>query len=482
MLFNSYIFILLFLPLCILGYFGLNWIKKTEFAQAFLLGMSLWFYGFYNPWYVLIIIASVLLNYLVYRFIQKYRSKAKLFMVLGVAVNVGILGYFKYMDFFIENVNAVFKSNISLLGIALPLGISFFTFQQISFVVDAYKGEVPDYGFLDYACFVTFFPQLIAGPIVTHDELVPQFMDSSKKKIDWDNFGKGLFIFTLGLAKKVLLADTLGIAVEYGYAIPGSINSTEAIIVMLSYTLQIYFDFSGYCDMALGIGKMLNIDLPVNFNSPYKAVTITEFWDRWHMTLTRFLTKYIYIPLGGNRKGKVRTCINVGLVFLISGLWHGADWTFVFWGAIHGLFMIIARITKKVYEKIPKIINWFITFLFVNVAWVFFRADSFDEAKLLFSSMFAGNFGRVNPNFLESFRRIEFKKILSMVNLEDRFPEITMWGMLAVALIIALLGKNSKNMMDKFKPSALNWILVVFLFVWSVFSLTGMSTFLYFNF
>ncbi len=482
MLFNSYIFILLFLPLCILGYFGLNRIKKTGLAQVFLLGMSLWFYGFFNPWYVLIIIASVLINYLVYKFIQKYRSKAKLFMVPGVVVNVGILGYFKYMDFFIENVNAVFKSNISLLGIALPLGISFFTFQQISFVVDAYKGEVPDYGFLDYACFVTFFPQLIAGPIVTHDELVPQFMDSSKKKIDWDNFGKGLFIFTLGLAKKVLLADTLGIAVEYGYTIPGSINSTEAIIVMLSYTLQIYFDFSGYCDMAIGIGKMLNIDLPVNFKSPYKAVTITEFWDRWHMTLTRFLTKYIYIPLGGNRKGKVRTCINVGLVFLISGLWHGADWTFVFWGAIHGLFMIIARITKKVYEKIPKIINWVITFLFVNVAWVFFRADSFAEAKLLFSSMFAGNFGRVNPNFLESFRRIEFKKILSMVNLEDRFPEITMWGMLVVALIIALLGKNSKNMMDKFKPSALNWILVVFLFVWSVFSLTGMSTFLYFNF
>lgn len=484
MLFNSFVFILLFMPLVIIGYFGFNKFGKYRLAEGFLLVMSLWFYGYFNPWYVLIIISSVLINFFAYKKITASAGTkvSKTFMIAAVVINVGILGYFKYMDFFIGNVNSVFRTNLPLLNIALPLGISFFTFQQISFVVDSYKGEVPKYDILDYACFVTFFPQLIAGPIVTHNELVPQFMDKAKKKIDWDNFGRGLYIFALGLAKKVIIADTFGLAVEYGYAVFDTLNSTEALVVILGYTLQIYFDFSGYCDMAIGAAKMLNMDLPLNFNSPYKAVTINEFWDRWHMTLTRFLTKYIYIPLGGSRKGKKRTLINVMIVFLVSGLWHGADWTFVFWGAIHGLFMVIARLTKRVYEKIPKIINWFITFVFVNIAWVFFRAESFVQANTVLKKLFAFNFGKVGDNMLAGFRRVEYKKVLAFIHLEDRFHYVTMWGLFAIAMVIALFGKNSYEQMKSDKAWGIKWVVALFLFVWCVFSLTGMSTFLYFNF
>ena len=209
--------------------------------------------------------------------------------------------------------------------------------------------------------FVTFFPQLVAGPIVLHSEIVPQFADKKKKKLNADNFAKGIMAFSFGLAKKVLIADTLGKVVNWGYLDVGALDRTNAIIVILCYTLQIYFDFSGYCDMATGIGKMFNIDLPMNFNSPYRAVTILDFWNRWHMTLTRFFTRYVYIPLGGNRKGKLRTYINVFIVFTVSGIWHGANWTFIVWGMVHGLFNIFTRIFKKYIDKLPKFINWFIS-------------------------------------------------------------------------------------------------------------------------
>lgn len=253
MLFNSYIFILLFLPLCIVGYFALNHFQQYTLGQLFLLGMSLWFYGYFNVSYLLIIIASILINYGAYMLIEKFRGKpaCKGVMAAGVVINVGILFYFKYMDFFIGNVNALFRTNLSFLNIALPLGISFFTFQQISFIVDAYRGELPKYNLLYYASFVTFFPQLVAGPIVTHDELIPQFLDGEKKKLDTDNLAKGMYIFVLGLAKKVLLADKFGGAVTYGFTTLEQLNSVSALIVMLSYTIQIYFDFSGYCDMAV---------------------------------------------------------------------------------------------------------------------------------------------------------------------------------------------------------------------------------------
>lgn len=354
MLFNSYVFIFLFFPLCMVGYFGLNKLKWYNLAQLFLLGMSLWFYGFFNPSYLPIILVSMVFNYGATYVMGKTENKVlkKAELIFAILANIGVLFYFKYYDFFIGNINVLFKTDFTLKNILLPLGISFFTFQQVSYVVDAYRGEVQQYNFLQYASFVVYFPQLIAGPIVTHDELIPQFGDLNKKRFNWDNFSKGAFMFALGLAKKVLIADTFGIAANWGFANIASLDSTNAILTTLAYTVQIYFDFSGYCDMAIGIGQMMNLELPVNFDSPYKALTITEFWSRWHKTLTRFFTRYIYIPLGGNRKGKARTYINTMIVFLTSGLWHGANWTFILWGVIHGAFMVVTRHWKKWFEQL----------------------------------------------------------------------------------------------------------------------------------
>lgn len=483
MLFNSYIFVLLFLPLCLVGYFTLNHFKKYSLAHGFLFGMSLWFYAYFNISYLLIILLSIVLNYGLYLLIEKLRGTkgCKIAMLVAVLANVGILIYFKYMDFFISNINAVFGTSIGLLHITLPLGISFFTFQQISFIVDAYRGEIPNYSFLQYACFVAYFPQLIAGPIVTHDELVPQLLDESKKKFNSDNFAQGLYMFTFGLAKKVLLADTFGDIVAYGFTTLNQLSSITALIVMLSYTIQIYFDFSGYCDMAIGIGKMMNIDLPLNFNSPYKALTITEFWDRWHMTLTRFFTKYVYIPLGGSRKGNIRTYVNIMIVFLASGFWHGASWNFVFWGLCHGIFMVITRAFKSFFDKLHPVFNWVLTFSFVNVMWVFFRAETFSQAVTLLKTLVSWNFS-FDSLFIEMFRLAELKKVLSIFRIEDRYPAFLITAFFLVAFVLILGCSNAYEKMKKFKPTLFNWIITIFLFTWCVFSFAGISEFLYFNF
>lgn len=488
MLFNSYIFILVFLPLCLAGYFLLNRLKFFTLAQCFLLGMSLWFYGYFNWGYLRIMIASILINYLTYLAIRYFQNVGKMRMkklvfIAGELINVGILIYFKYMDFFIRTFNRIADTNLPLLEIVLPLGISFFTFQQISFVVDAYRGEVPDYNLLEYACFVSFFSQLIAGPIVTHDELVPQFRDMSKKHIIWENLSRGIYIFVLGLSKKVLLADVFGQAANFGFENVSRLDATNAILTMLAYTLQIYFDFSGYCDMAIGTGKMLNIDIPLNFNSPYKALTITEFWDRWHMTLTRFFTKYVYIPLGGNRKGELRTYLNVFIVFFISGFWHGAGFAFIFWGVCHGLFSIITRKYRRFFKQMHPALNWIITFGFVNVMWVFFRAPSLRTAVRLLNRIAIFRFGPINGTVLSYFKLPEIEFILSRLpQIERIYPYFTLMIFFAFALYIVLGCKNTYEKMQAFKPSVLNLSLTAFLAVWCIFSFTGESTFLYFNF
>ena len=487
MLFNSYIFILLFIPLCLLGYFLLNRIKLFVPAQFFLFGMSLWFYGYFNYRYLLIIIVSIFINYGLYVFIGKFRAQKKAlpFLIAGIVFNLGILGFFKYTDFFIDTINQVFKSNIPLLKIVLPLGISFFTFQQISFIVDTYKGNVGKYKFIYYASFVAFFPQLIAGPIVTHDELINQFTDESKKRLDFDNLTKGIFMFTIGLSKKVLIADVLGAIVNYGYVASERLNSASAWLVILCYTLQIYFDFSGYCDMAVGLGKMFNIDIPMNFNSPYKSKSINEFWDRWHMTLTRFFTRYIYIPLGGNRKGEARTYLNIFIVFFLSGLWHGAGWNFILWGVMHGIFCIITRFISKRCKNVPKplgYVGWIITFIFVNITWVFFRAENIPAALDILKTAFSFKFAPIDPIIINAFRTPELIQLMAFADIELKFPNIIPWGFMIVSTVIALFLPNSKKMFDNFKPNAITLLFTIVFFVWSFISLSGVSTFLYFNF
>ena len=484
MLFNSYIFILLFLPLCIGGYYIFNHFKKYFLGQLFLLGMSLWFYGYFNVSYLFIMLASVIINYIVYMMLNKLKKTIprKLVLIMGILINLGMLIYFKYMDFFITNTNSIFHTQFNTLNIVLPLGISFFTFQQLSFVIDAYRREVPKYNFINYACFVTFFPQLVAGPIVTHDELVPQFADIKKKSINWENLTKGIYIFALGLAKKVLLADTFGNAVNWGYNHLTILDTTNSIIVVLAYTFQIYFDFSGYCDMAIGIGKMLNIDLPINFNSPYKALTITEFWSRWHMTLTRFFTKYIYIPLGGNRKGTNRTYINILIVFLLSGFWHGANWTFVFWGACHGIFSVITRKFKNFFEKMHPVLSWTITFIFINIMWIFFRVESFSKALSVLKKIAILDFGKINTDLLSFFKLTELEFFIQKTFLENKLPYITLAAFFTIAFLLILGSENTYEKMEKFKTKTFNVCMIALLLVWCIFSFSGISTFLYFNF
>ena len=482
MLFNSYVFIFLLLPISLLAWYLLNHFKKYDLAKAALILSSLVFYAYFHFSYLFILSGSIIVNYFIglmlhSDFSQKTR---KLIVVLGVLINLGVLGYFKYFDFFLENINFIFKTDISLLGIALPLGISFFTFQQVSYVVDCYKGTVPRYKFIDYAIFVSFFPQLVAGPIVLHSEMVPQFEDLSIKRFSAEKFSRGITAFSFGLAKKVLLADSLGIIVNYGFSNASSLSSLQAGISILAYTLQIYFDFSGYCDMASGIAGMFGMELPVNFDSPYKALNIVDFWKRWHKTLTRFFTQYVYIPLGGNRKGKVRTYVNIFIVFLVSGIWHGAGYTFIVWGILHGLANIFCRIFKKPLEKIPKAINWLMCFVFLNLTWVIFRADSLSQASTIFKRLFSGGTAisadlikALNPNILYN--------LLSNLSIPNA-PVVYMAILIIGCLILATLFKNTQQKVAEFKADIKTFVVVTVLLSVSILSLAGVSTFLYFDF
>jgi D-alanyl-lipoteichoic acid acyltransferase DltB (MBOAT superfamily) len=335
----------------------------------------------------------MLFNYTLGRELSKERQgrehlSPKLLLAFGVAANLSLLGYFKYADFFIENINVLFGVDIPLLHLALPLAISFYTFQQIAYLVDSYRKETKEYDFLNYAVFVTFFPQLIAGPIVHHSEMMPQFAQLKNKVMRTGNIALGIFIFSIGLFKKVVIADSFAVWATYGFDTAYSLNMLEAWMTSLSYTFQLYFDFSGYTDMAIGIALLFNIKLPINFDSPYKATDIQDFWRRWHITLSRFLKDYIYIPLGGNRKGELRTYTNLFTTFLLGGIWHGAGWTFVLWGGLHGAALVIHRIWQKIGFRLPVVLAWFITFNFINIAWVFFRALNFDDALKVLQGMF----------------------------------------------------------------------------------------------
>ncbi|MBE5859899.1 MAG: MBOAT family protein [Butyrivibrio sp.] len=505
MQFNSYIFILCFLPIALLGYFGLHNINKKNAAQWFLLIMSLWFYGYFNPSYLIIICASIVINYVLYRGMDAGKMPKKVLLSLGLIFNIGLIFYFKYYDFFLENINALVKTDFVLRHITLPLGISFFTFQQISFIVDAYRGEVRDYSFLEYALFVSFFPQLVAGPIVLHKELIPEFRNKEKYRPSFDNLSRGLMIFSRGLAKKMLIADMFGGAVDFGInqasvvAVgEGALTRPEIIILMLSYTFQIYFDFSGYSDMATGLGKMFNFDIPMNFNSPYKALSIADFWKRWHMTLTRFLTTYVYIPLGGNRKGKVRTYINTMIVFLVSGIWHGANWTFILWGVLHGIGQCINKLFHNVWRSgcgfleksmagklLSKLLGafaWVITFAFLNVTWLLFRADSVTMWLQILKRLTVLNLD-IREDMLEPFRIPKFSYLLSALSLpssDGAALRISCALAMAFALIICLCCKN--NYEREYKLNIRNMLFTVALLFMCIISMSSISTFLYFNF
>ncbi|MDE7184381.1 MAG: MBOAT family protein [Lachnospiraceae bacterium] len=488
MLFNSYIFVFLFLPLVVMGYYGLHHFGWQRAALGYLTMMSMVFYGYNSMAYLAMLIVSILVNFFLVRFMGAKSGRVwqrRAALLLGLLYNLGILFYFKYYDFFIENVNAAFKTDYRFLRLALPLGISFYTFQQISYVIDAYRGDCERYSFLEYAAYVSFFPQLIAGPIVYHDELIPQLRAEENHHIQFENLSKGIYAFALGMAKKVLVADTLSKVVTAGYADVEALNSVSTMLVMVCYSLQIYFDFSGYCDMAYGIGFLFNVTLPINFNSPYKAASIREFWDRWHMTLTRFFTKYIYIPLGGSRRGTARTYFNVMVVFLVSGIWHGANWTFILWGVVNGFGNLFDRVFGRVLMKIPRLIRVFFTFCFCSIAWSMFRAQSLKQGFLMIKNLGVAGDGRVYGPLTEVFDKLVEVKLLGWMGL-DPLIQACPWLMPAVfaaVLVCACLWMRSTQ--DKAADGRYGIrriVTTVGLLIWSILSLSEVSEFLYFNF
>lgn len=481
MLFNSLVFIFLFLPVSVIVYFYLTQKRLILGSKLWLVATSLFFYSYWNINYLPIILISMSFNFFIGSAITKNEIKTRInkkaFLIFGILANIMMLGYYKYADFFIDNFNIITQNNYELLHILLPLAISFFTFQQIAYLVDSYHGMTKEYDFLTYALFVTFFPQLIAGPIVHHKELIPQFAKTSNLARNYKNIASGIFIFVIGLFKKVVIADTLAQVATKGFDLSTTLNMAEAWITSLAYTMQIYYDFSGYCDMAIGIGLMFNIKLPINFNSPYKATNIQDFWKRWHMTLSRFLRDYIYIPLGGNRKGVMREYLNLFAVFVIGGFWHGAAWGFIVWGVLHGTATVIHKLWKITSWHINKYLAWFITFNFVNITWVFFRAKNFDDAKKVLSAMFDLN----SLMALESYRT---KIMLAGLDVRSN-----MLNLLLLAIFIATLLPNSLHLLERFnvKNKTLSYVYgvslgTILLILTAKIIIVPYTEFIYFNF
>ena len=494
MLFNSYEFIFAYLPITFFVYFYLNKKRLTEAGKGFLVFSSLFFYSWWNIAYLPLILSSMLFNYVIGNTLAKIKDNdsakkkrkkisRKGILTLGIVSNLALLGYFKYTDFLVENINLVFDSSMPLVDLVLPLAISFFTFQQIAYLVDSYRRETHEYDFLNYAIFVTFFPQLIAGPIVHHKEMMPQFSNVRTKVINYRNITLGLFIFSIGLFKKVVIADTFSVWANAGFDTAVTLNLFEAWATSLSYTFQLYFDFSGYTDMAIGVALLLNIKLPTNFNSPYKATDIQDFWRRWHITLSRFLRDYIYIPLGGNRKGDFRTSENLMATFILGGLWHGASWTFVFWGFLHGMALVIHRLWSRLGIKLSTWVAWLITFNFINITWIFFRADEWDDAIRVLKAMVSMDY-IVFPYQLSSKLNIlkqygvKFENIVG--NIQGNTIEIIFW--IPISFCIVLFFNNTSEISYKNTKTYASVVYSFLAFSFAVLSLRNVSEFLYFNF
>lgn len=491
MLFNSYEFIFFFLPITFITYFWLNKKRLTQASKAWMVFASLFFYSWWNIIYLPLILGSILFNFSIGSTISQIENiestlnkkvSRKSILIFGLVSNILLLGYFKYMDFFITNANAVTGSSFSLMHIVLPLGISFFTFTQIAYLIDAYRNEVKEMDYLNYTLFVTFFPHLLAGPILHHKEMMPQFNSLKSKVLNYKNIASGIFLFSIGLFKKVVIADTFAQWANPGFETTHALNFIEAWATSWSYTFQLYFDFSGYTDMALAIALMFNIKLPINFNSPYKAITIQDFWRRWHITLSRFLRDYVYIPLGGNRVGEFRTYSNLFAVFVIGGLWHGASWMFIFWGVLHGSAIVIHRAWQQFGQKMNTALAWFITLNFINITWIFFRAKDWSQAKNILNGMLGYN-GIIFP---EKYAQYFGSHINSLIQFGTVFenihgsPKTTMY--IIGAFILTLIFKNSMEQLHNFKSTHINLLFSLILFTTAVSMMSQVSEFLYFNF
>ncbi|MEM8807149.1 MAG: MBOAT family protein [Cyanobacteria bacterium P01_G01_bin.38] len=498
MLFNSYPFLFIFLPLTLLAFFGLAQLRLPRLSMVALTTASFIFYAYWNPPYLLLLGFSIFINYMLGAVLSSevyLKPFKKGVLVTGIGFNLALIGYYKYAAFLLSSLlpDSIFQAintNLAIDSIFLPLGISFFTFQQITYLADAYQGKAKAYGLLDYSLFVSFFPQLIAGPIVHHSEVIPQFENLKTFFFNHRNFALGIVTFVLGLSKKLLIADNLSPWANLVFDNASDVQFIEAWVGALSYTLQLYFDFSGYSDMAIGLALMFNIRLPINFNSPYKATSITDFWRRWHITLSNFLRDYLYIPLGGSRQGDARRYGNLMVTMLLGGLWHGAGWTFVLWGGLHGFYLSINHFWRKwaVGLTLPRIVGWLLTFGAVVAGWVLFRAATFADATHLLQTMVGLN-GLVVPGEAGGKLAVLTKSGLTLQPWGQLayLPELHNSKVLPIGALIGLIGvcvklPNTQQLVAGLRP---RWYWAMGLGGVStlcLLSLNRVSEFLYFQF
>lgn len=462
MLFNSYEFIFVFLPVTLIVFFAVAKIFGGKFAAAWLVFASIIFYGYWDFRYVPLLIVSIVTNFLVGRKIFNSAARKKFWLIAGIIFNLSLLFYFKYAGFFISNINFFFGRNFFVPEIILPLGISFFTFTQTAFLVDTYRGEVEEYSFVNYCLFVTIFPHLLAGPILYHKDIIPQFKNFGTATFDAKNFSEGLVFFIAGLSKKVVIADNLAPFANLAFANWENLTCADAWLGSTIYTIQLYFDFSGYSEMAIGLGRMINLKLPQNFDSPYQATSIIDFWRRWHMTLSQFVKNYIYIPLGGSRSGQLAKMKNLFLSMLLIGLWHGANWTYIIWGGVHGVLLVINHTWRRFKIELPKFLCWLMTFTCVSSALVIFRSENIFVAKHFLATMY--KFESPELNILKD-------------------GGFEMAGFLIVACGLAFFAKSVPRLVEDFQPKLKCAAVLAVAFVASLLLMVDqISEFLYFQF
>ena len=492
MQFNSLYFILMFLPLVVAAH-HLAGRSSKKAGDLLLLAASLFFYGTQNIWYLVFLAASIAVNYLLCRGIQAQKKRAgasdkkagRGLFVLSLVCNIGFLGYFKYTNFLVENLNAIWKADIPLTSILLPVGISFYTFSEIAFAADVYRGQPWTEGisFWDCALYAAYFPKILQGPIALPRDLVPQIRDRNRKQPDPENAAIGLQMFVFGLAKKVLLADVFGQAADWGFQYLVLTTTGEMLLTMVSYTFQIYFDFSGYSDMAIGVSKLLGYELLPNFDSPYQAVSVTDFWRRWHISLTTFLREYVYFPLGGSRRGKARTYLNILLVFLVSGIWHGPNWTFVLWGVLHGLCQMAERAAGKKLLWVPTVLRRIGTFLIVSFLWLLFRSADLAEFQRVLWHLFLDRHFNFGADLLAIFRLPGIRSVLNVLPIgisDGAVNALSTVLYVGFAFVLCNAVPNTSRRTYRFGVGTLLVLAVIFYIC--LLSLTGVSTFVYNNF
>ncbi len=462
MQFNSYGFILLMLPLTVIFYFAANKIKPALGKMVIIIS-SVVFYSIGRT-EILFLGMSILANFSAVFLIKRFNIKNRYLLAIPIVINIAFLIYYKFQSF-------------------LPLGISFYTFQQIAYIVAVEKEEIKEISLIDYLTYILFFPKLVMGPIVDPIEFINQINDERRKSLNLTNLAIGIKIFSYGLFKKVMLADTFSKGVNWIYNNLDTATAVDCILLIVFYTFEIYFDFSGYSDMAVGISSMINIDLPINFDSPYKAISIRDFWKRWHISLTKFLTKYIYIPLGGSRKGKAFTYINTMIVFLISGFWHGSNWTFILWGLLHGMLSCFDRAFERIANKVFKPIRWFVTMVWVGVLWLLFSANSVEQWLAILGKALSIRNISISDGLVDTFKIVErvfIYDVFHLGTLQKSIKGFDMLLFLLVAIIVCLVPQNNYRMKEKL--GVLSMLGTSIAFVWGLLCLSSESVFVYFGF